>query len=667
MKNQLQRDNNEKRMTREFLLNAEARTIDEAKRTVTMPVASDIPVNRWFGLEVLDMSPRAVDLSRLKNSAALMDAHYGRQIGVVEKAWLEGNRLWVTVRFSKRADAEEVFQDVVDGIVRNVSIGYMIIERKLVEEAKGELDTYKITRWQPYEVSTVPVPADPTVGVGRSLDDPGDTDGGDGDQDTVPAASGDTPASAGRAAQPPAGPAEASAPAQDTETATRTAPPPPVAPTAPPVASVTETPPPNNTRSQENAMNPEEQIKAERERIKEISEMGRSFNFADQAAKAVEDGTTVDAFRKLVLDHQKTETAKVANRGAKIGMSEQEVKQFSFIRVLRMLADPTDPKLREAAAFEVECSRAYAGLIGRDPKGCFVPPDVSLAMGLRTFNQTTGDGSNMIGTNLLADQFVDMLRNRAVCVAAGATMLPGLVGNVAIPRQTGAMTGYWFNSETAGITSASNPTVDQITLSPKTCGAYGDISRSMLKQATPAAEQLVRNDIAGVISLLIDLAGLKGTASGGQPRGITLTSGINSGNWAAANTPTWAEIVAMETAVDVANALIGNFAYVMGAGLRGTCKTTVKADGQGGFLIDPDGKLNGYGVQNSNQMAAGECIFGRFNDLLIGMWGGLDLQVNPYIEALEKAGAVRVTALQDVDIAVRRPKSFTFYDNSAST
>jgi len=262
--------------------------------------------------------------------------------------------------------------------------------------------------------------------------------------------------------------------------------------------------------------------------------------------------------------------------------------------------------------------------------------------------------------------FIEMLRNSMVVAEAGAFMMPGLVGNVAIPRQTGVMTGYWFNSETHGITAASNPTVDQVTLSPNTCGAYGDISRSLLKQGTPSAEQLVRQDIAAVLGLLIDLACLKGTG-GTQPTGITQTSGINSGNWASANTPTWAELVAMETAVDVANALKGSFRYVMGAGLVGKCKTTLKDSGVSGYLMESDKTVNGYPVVNSNQMAAGECIFGRFDDLIVGMWGSLDLQVNPYIEALEKAGAIRVTALQDVDCAVRKPKSFTFYSNSPST
>ncbi len=618
----------------------DGRTIDEEKRTISMPVSSELPVERWFGMEILVHAPDAIDLSRMNDGAAVMaDHNWQEQIGVVEKAWLgEDKRLWAQLRFSKNRKADEVWTDVIDGIRRNVSIGYKVFKRELLEsenKSGQELETYNITRWMPYEVSIVAVPADPGVGVGRSLNDVGgangDTDGGDD-----------------------AGEDEAQ----------------------------NENKEENNSKERGSEMTPEEIAKMKEEarkaaeielreqfrkeseqeaaRVSEIRAIGEKCGMKNEAEKAVAEKASVDAFRKLALDAQ-VMARSVQN--SKIGMSESEVRKFSFARAI--LSQVKDSGVK--ADFERECSDAFAKKIGKDARGMFVPPDVILEGAERTFNQTTGAGSNLIAAQLRPDMFIDILRNKAVIAQAGAFMMPGLVGNVAIPRQTGAMTAYWFNSESAGITSASNPTIDQITLSPKTVGAYGDISRSLLKQSAPSAEQIVRNDIAAVVALAIDLAALKGTASGGQPRGITLTSGINSGHWDTANTPTWAKLVAMETAVDLANALDGNFVYVMGAGLRGTCKTTVKATGQLGWLMENDGTINGYRVINSNQMAAGECIFGRFADLLIGMWGGLDLQVNPYIEALEKAGAIRVTALQDVDVVVRRPKSFTFYDNPSAS
>ncbi|KAE9624225.1 phage major capsid protein, partial [Parasedimentitalea maritima] len=148
-------------------------SIDVEKRTVEVAVSSEYPFRRWFGMEILDHSPESVDLTRLKNGAPLLDMHdESRQIGVVEDAWLDGDRkLRAKVRFSRSAAAEEVWQDVVDGIRRHISTRYMILEMVLESERDG-VDTYRVTRWEPFEVSSVPIPVDPTVGVGRSLEAP---------------------------------------------------------------------------------------------------------------------------------------------------------------------------------------------------------------------------------------------------------------------------------------------------------------------------------------------------------------------------------------------------------------------------------------------------------------------------------------------------------------
>lgn len=620
---------------RSMPFNTADRKIDEEKRTVVLPFSSDAPVERWDGMETLRHDAESIDFSRLNNGAAVLEDHGGRQIGVVERAWLgEDGRGWAELRFSKSPEGEIVWRDIIDGIRRNVSFGYA---RKKIER-KEATNEYTVTRWMPYEVSIVSVPADPTVGVGRSADDTADCGENNRSEDT------------------------AKNNQQNTVSESKTT-----------ISKGIRTMDTNTTvdmnalRAQieaETRAKLENEQRSEDSRRNEIRAIGKQCEMSAEAEQAVESKMTVDAFRKLALENAVAKRSiQASKQGGELGLTPQEVKEFSFRRAILGQIEGSGVK----ADYEREVSRAYAQKIGKETRGILVPPDVLLAGMERTFNQTTGAGSKLIATNLLAGSFIDILRNKTVVAQAGAMMMPGLSGNVAIPRQTGATTAYWFNSESAGITAASNPTIDQVSLSPKTVGAYGDISRSLLKQSTPAAEQLVRNDLAAVIGLAIDLAALKGTAADGQPRGITLTSGINSGNWDTANTPTWAKLVAMETAVDLANALDGNFVYVMGAALRGACKTTVKATGQLGWLMGDDGRINGYNVISSNQLGTGECIFGRFADLIIGMWGGLDLQVNPYIEALEKAGAIRVTALQDVDVAVRRPKSFTFYDNAAAS
>lgn len=147
-------------------------TVDNEKRTVELTFATDTPVERTIYqrgervkiLEVLGFGDTEINLERLNNGAPLLDNHswwggvsYGA-LGVVERAWVEGGQGHAVVRFSKREKAQEVFEDVKDGILRNISVGYSV---KKFEKKKGEeIDTYRAVDWTPYELSIVLVPAD---------------------------------------------------------------------------------------------------------------------------------------------------------------------------------------------------------------------------------------------------------------------------------------------------------------------------------------------------------------------------------------------------------------------------------------------------------------------------------------------------------------------------
>ena len=137
-------------------------------RTFEFPFSSEYPVARYFGNEILSHEPKAADLSRLNDSAPLLFNHNpDRVIGVVERAYIDGKRRrgYARVRFSRNAFAQEILSDVKDGILRNVSFGYSI--DKMEERGSGD---FVATAWSPYEISVVSVPADKTVGIGRSLE-----------------------------------------------------------------------------------------------------------------------------------------------------------------------------------------------------------------------------------------------------------------------------------------------------------------------------------------------------------------------------------------------------------------------------------------------------------------------------------------------------------------
>jgi HK97 family phage major capsid protein len=245
---------------------------------------------------------------------------------------------------------------------------------------------------------------------------------------------------------------------------------------------------------------------------------------------------------------------------------------------------------------------------------------------------------------------------------AGATMLTGLSGNVKIPKKTAASSAGWISSE-GGASAESEPTVGQVTMAPKVLGAHTDITRLMMQQSSLDVEALVRNDLTASIALAIDLGALAGSGSSGQPTGVKNTSGINTPTDFAAANPTFAEVVAMETAVAEDNALQGNLAYILPASMYGALKTTTKDSGSGQFVVAPDGSMNGYNAIVSNQVTAGDLYFGNFADLLIGMYGGLDIVVDPYTAS--SSGTVRIVALQTVDVAVRHAVSFAFNNDGA--
>jgi HK97 family phage major capsid protein len=184
------------------------------------------------------------------------------------------------------------------------------------------------------------------------------------------------------------------------------------------------------------------------------------------------------------------------------------------------------------------------------------------------------------------------------------------------------------------------------------------VTRRMIQQSTLDIEALIRDDLAQSIATAMDLAALAGTGSSGQPTGIKTTSGINTVSFGAAVDliPTFAQVVQMETEVAADNALQGNLAYILPASMYGALKTVEKAANTAQFVIEPGGTMNGYKAIVSNQCTAGDLYFGNFSDLLVGMWGGLDILVDPYTNS--KSGTILIRAIQSMDVAVRHPVSF---------
>ena len=339
-----------------------------------------------------------------------------------------------------------------------------------------------------------------------------------------------------------------------------------------------------------------------------------------------------------------------------IGLTDKEAKSYSFLRAIRAQAFPNDRKAWEAAGFEREVSEAVQAATGKQARGFLVPDEVMR----RDLTVATASGAgDLVFTDARPGSFIEVLRNRLALSALGVQMLTGLDGPVAIPRQTGQASTSWVGE---GVdVSETAPTVDQVNLTPKTLGAFTEFSRRLILQASMDVEQMVRTELATVIALEIDRAALYGLGNTSQPMGLKYVTGINTEDFGAA-APTYAELVSMETKIAADNADIGSMGYITNSTIYGGFKTTEKATNTAQFVLEPGGTVNGYGVVRSNQVASGDVFMGVWSQMIMGMWGALDLQVNPY--ALDKSGGVRVTALQDVDVVVRHPEAFCRGNNT---
>lgn len=608
----------ETHQTAPLFRSVELRNINQEGRTASLSFASDYPVERFFGIEILDQSPTSVRMERMQSGAPLLMDHDHRDVvGVIESATFENGRGEAVVRFSKSARAEEIFQDVRDGIRSNVSVGYRV-HKAVLEEQSDDGDTYRVTDWEPIEVSLVSVPADPSVGVGRS----------EQTKNTLLLERDNPQVEISIEEESPMS-EEANAPEVD-------------------------------VRAVESAA-----LEKERKRSSAILRTGAMTGETELAQQFVDNGRSVEDFQAAVLERI-ADVSQIETPDPSIGLTDKEKRQFSFTRAIHALANPQNKRAQEAAAFERECSEAAEQVEGIEGNGIRVPYDVLVGEKRDLVVGTPTAGGNVVSTDLLASSFIELLRNRTQVVQAGATVLDGLQGNIAIPQQTGGATAYWVNE--SGSPTESQQSIDQVAMTPKTVGAYTDFSRKLMLQSSIGVEAFVRSDLTRVLGIEKDRVALNGSGADPEPRGVLQTTGIGAIAPATnGQAPTWEHIVGLETELAADNADVGAMSYFVNARGRGRLKTTLVDSGSGQFIWPVNGtQINGYGAFTTNQVPGdltqgtgtnlSAIIFGNWNDLLIGEWGGISLMVDPYTHST--SGTIRVVVLHDCDIAVRHPESF---------
>ena len=624
------------------------RVEDSTDQGLTFSFSSEAPVERWWGKEVLMHDEGAMDLGRMNDGGAYLWNHNRDVVlGVAEKAWLGADRrLYTTVKWSpntmeKGTEEYKRRRDIEAGITRNVSFAYEIADMR--EAANGDM---QVTKWNVLEVSSVSVPADQSVGLGRAL------------------SSGEEAGAAHTAEELMQPDNVMLGTKQSAERGTEA--------TSPAPLNMEQSIDIQEVQSAARA--------AERDRVAVIRAMCAQHQVGDEMAdRLINDDASIDQARESVLTQlgrtRKEFQGRLHDDGAgSIGLTSQEVKRYSLMNVIRHLADPSDRATREAASFELDCSKAAEAKLGRAAKGVVMPWDVMASTQQRAPQAagTASSGGYLVDTTLLTGSFIDLVRNRSALLGLNVTTLTGLTGNVDIPKKTGNTTAYWVGEDVA--VSETNIALGQISMTPKSLGGYVDITRRLMQQSSMDVEALVRADLAESIALAIDSSGIYGTGGSSALLGIknitgvgteTLTSVADTNKAIGGVTyyfGNFSDYVNMETTVSVANLDVNSMFYVGNAHVRGALKQTLRNTNSEMFIWD-NNEVNGYGGRVSNQLIGSNVLFGDFSQAIFGFWSGVDITVDPYTNSTK--GTTRIVAFQDVDFGVRNPGAFVFGSGNA--
>ena len=615
---------------------------DAADDTLELSVSSNIPYRRWGNYyETLDHRKAAVDLKYLKRDGKVLTDHDSGSVaaivGRVDDCWLDGDRCRVRMVWDDSDHAKEIRRLVEKGMLRTVSIGYRIHKWK-VDETKdkdGQIERVDITvtRWEILEVSFVAVPADPSVGVGRSAEDFINyfekTKGEEMPEETKPA------------------------PVND----------------APDIGKIQT-----------------EARKAEQERIRAIMGVGDKHNLEEMARESIDSGESYADFNKKALSEIATRNDKLKTnqpeRTGDVDLSADESARFSLRKLCLAQAHGPNSKFHKDAAFEREvCEAAYSEMpTGYESRGSIVPDrvlsgvshsmmsgrnqmtELLAALGVRapidTGSSTTG--AALVADNMWAGSFIGFLYDASILQRLGITMIPGLVGNVEIPRQASKATPGSVAEGAAAPESIL--TLDQVQMSAKHVAVTGSYTRNMMLQSTPAIENLIRMDFARSMALRIDYLGIYGSGASNQPRGLKNTTGVNTEAVGTDGQPEWSDIVNIIKAIKEDNAMITEPKFIFTAAMWAWMATKIKAaDSITGFILDAEDmnhRLAGYPYFTSEILEEHEIIGGCWNQLMCGEWGGLDVITDPYSQSTK--GNTVITMFKSIDFACRHPESFCY-------
>lgn len=621
--------------------------VEGEARLYPVSFSSEAPVRR-FSLdtweeydEVLSHAAGDVDLTRAKSGLPLIKSHQRLlHFGSVNGIELDEKRkrLRGMASFSTIPLGQEQETMLREGHIKTVSVGYQVLAMEMVsKDKKTGLATYRCT-WMPYEVSTEPIPADTKVGFGRSRSD------ADLVEFTIeePVTEGERVMSVEAGTTPVA----ATTATQGTETP------------AQPAAAVS--PAPTHV-----------EVRDRGAEAAEIMEMAQAHGVTDKVAGWIRQGLTPDQVSREILKAVRTQGPGQPSSESLESMPAKDRKRYSIHRAIRLQAEIMDGKRSRYDGLEAEIHEELTKhRTGADHGGILTPwrlnGETERAESLRVLgtNAPTG-GATLVGQQVMPDM-IDLLRNRALVLIAGARLYPGLQGVVYFNKKTGAPSVTWMDENPAADAPQSEPAYGYISLSPKTLIGQVQIPRQLLVMSSIDVEADVRNDLAIGHGLALDLGALHGKGTDKQPVGIYSAADVLS--HAVGGVPDLTDITTMPALVADKNADLGSLSWMTTPLMAGVLKRTPLVSGYPVFLWSGtyrEGDLGGYPARTTNQIyktlgAGGNehgLIFANWQDLIAGMWGN-DLEIVVDVVTKAARGQILITSYSMGDTAVRRGESF---------
>lgn len=616
--------------------------------------------------EILVHTPEAVDLSRLNNNAPLLFNHnFDNHIGVVCNARIDADNVGrALVKFSKHGTlANDIRNKVIEGTMEKISVGYDIKEYH-IDYTKGQLI---VTKWAPYELSFVTVPADDTVGLNRSLN-------------TITV---NLEAKRDMTKEQIEEIKEEQEPAQVEETPVEENKEPEVEETQ--ERQVEENKEDENLEDGKDAEHPEsvdddsstvreaEEVKEEREaapieeeKIEEVAErseedeleireIARELNIDDEELKralAIKD-MTPEAFRTKALN--KIATAQ-RNNEQQIKDSKME-KTFDLNNVIRSLVDGDVLGANEA---EYSAMAATATMQrGRAARGgsVFVP---AAAMRAASEGNTKATLTAVTDEKLLTESYIEMLLPQSVLGRLGVTVLSGLNSPIAVPKMTASSVEAFGFVDENGSAPESKATFANVKMSPKTFAGGNPISRASIKQV-PGIATLITDHINKSVRIKLEQLILSDKENARGPDGLVKQL-VDGGRVTKKAAFSYKDFLKEIAALTDAGVPAQSIKFAMSGATAAELESTLKDNGVSGYIIE-NGKLAGYDVVTSGVIPADHIVLGDFSGIMIGEWGGLELDMDDTTYRAQSAIVPRIWV--DLDFTVVQPEALKVLHISA--